>query len=180
MARRGRIGTGVAIAGAALLLGATTAGAAAPGTSKGPTTSVDPYVIPVDATNTTIKSLLTVDNNTSPNGVTGYPMAGIPDGLGAYQDGANVTVLMNHELGATVGATRGHGAKGAFVSKWTIDPATGALTAGSDLMTTATLDYDGTTTAIDPAPSATAAASTTRPAETVTTAGCSSTAKKSV
>jgi hypothetical protein len=156
MAKHKKLRAGAAIAGATLLLSATAAGAAAPGTSKGPNTSVDPYVIPVDATSTTIKSLLTVDDNTAPNGVTGYPMAGIPDGLGAYQDGANVTILMNQELGATVGSVRSHGAAGAFVSKWTVNPATGAVTAGSDLMTA--LDYDGTTTAVDPAPSAAVAA----------------------
>jgi Bacterial protein of unknown function (DUF839) len=156
MAKRGKLKAGAAIAGATLLLGATAAGAAAPGTSKGPNTSVDPYVIPVDARNTTIKSLLTVDDNTSPNGVTGYPMAGIPDGLGAYQDGANVSVLMSHEFGATTGVARSHGAAGAFVSKWTVNPATGAVTAGSDLMTS--VDYDGTTTAVDAAPSPAAAA----------------------
>jgi hypothetical protein len=156
MAKRGKMKAGAAIAGATLLLGATAAGAAAPGTSKGPSTSVDPYVIPIDATNTTIKSLLTVDDNTSPNGVTGYPMAGIPDGLGAYQDGVNVSVLMNHELGNTVGTVRAHGAVGSFVSKWSVNPATGAVTAGSDLMTT--VDYDGTTAGVDAAASPAVAA----------------------
>jgi hypothetical protein len=29
----------------------------------------------------------------------GYQMSGIPDGLGAYRDGQQVTVVMNHELG---------------------------------------------------------------------------------
>lgn len=34
--------------------------------------------------------------------VGGYQMSGIPDGLGAYKDGANtLQVLMNHELGST-------------------------------------------------------------------------------
>jgi Bacterial protein of unknown function (DUF839) len=50
-----------------------------------------------------------------------YRMVGIPDGLGAFDNGdGTFTVLMNHELGATAGAVRAHGAKGAFVSRWTI------------------------------------------------------------
>ena len=63
------------------------------------------------------KSILTVGDSAA-----GYRMVGIPDGLGAFDNGdGTFTVLMNHELGATAGAVRDHGAKGAFVSKWTID-----------------------------------------------------------
>ena len=63
-------------------------------------------------------------------------MVGIPDGLGAYDNGnGSITVLMNHELGSTVGNVRAHGAKGAFVSEWTIDKNTLAVTAGRDLAT---------------------------------------------
>ena len=44
------------------------------------------------------------------------------------------TLLMNHELGATSGIPRAHGAKGAFVSKWIIDKATLQVKSGSDLI----------------------------------------------
>jgi hypothetical protein len=73
-------------------------------------------------------ALLTVGDS-----VGGYRMVGIPDGMGAFLNGAGeTTVLCNHELGATAGIFRAHGAKGAFVSRWTIDPATLAVTAGRD------------------------------------------------
>jgi len=67
--------------------------------------------------------------------VDGYRMVGIPDGLGAFDNGdGTFTVLMNHELGATVGVTRAHGAKGAFVSKWIVDKSTFQVLHGEDLM----------------------------------------------
>lgn len=73
--------------------------------------------------------------NLGPDGVTPYRMAGIPDGLGAYDNGdGTFTVLMNHELGATVGAVRAHGAKGAFVSKWIVDADTLEVLHGEDLI----------------------------------------------
>src|SRR6185369_7565075 len=47
---------------------------------------------------------------------------GIPDGLGAFDNGdGTFTLLMNHELGNTLGAVRAHGGTGAFVSRWVID-----------------------------------------------------------
>jgi hypothetical protein len=62
-------------------------------------------------------------------------MSGIPDGLGAYDSGnGTFTVLMNHELGSGVGATRDHGSAGAFVSKWTINKNTLAVTGAGDLI----------------------------------------------
>lgn len=41
---------------------------------------------------------------------------------------------MNHELGGTSGVTRAHGSKGAFVSEWRIDKATGMVLLGRDLI----------------------------------------------
>ena len=56
-------------------------------------------------------------NEAAPNG---YKMAGIPDGLGAFDNGnGTFTVLMNHEING-LGVKRAHGSKGAFVSKWVI------------------------------------------------------------
>lgn len=66
--------------------------------------------------------------------VGGYSMVGIPDGLGAYSSGGTVTILMNHELGAALGSTRAHGSTGAFVSEWTLDKNTLAITSGKDLV----------------------------------------------
>jgi hypothetical protein len=48
-------------------------------------------------------------------------MAGIPDGLGAFDNSdGTFTVLINHELTDARGVTRAHGALGAFVSKWVV------------------------------------------------------------
>ncbi|MDP1658139.1 MAG: hypothetical protein Q8L73_02160 [Methylotenera sp.] len=65
----------------------------------------------------------------------GYRMAGIPDGMGAFdnQDGS-FTLLVNHEIAADKGDVRAHGAKGAFVSKWRVDVETLKVIDGSDLI----------------------------------------------
>jgi hypothetical protein len=70
----------------------------------GPSSSASPYVLPIDS-NWQTRSLLTVGDS-----IGGYQMAGIPDGLGAYDNNdGTITLLMNHELGSTVGVARAHG-----------------------------------------------------------------------
>jgi hypothetical protein len=97
--------------------------------STGPSSSDPPYVVPSQPGVVT-KSILTVGDS-----VGGYRLAGIPDGLGAFDNGdGSLTLLVNHELGASVGAVRAHGARGAFVSKWTIDKDTLAVAQGADLI----------------------------------------------
>ena len=65
----------------------------------------------------------------------GYRMSGIPDGLGAYDNGdGTITVLMNHEIDNLNGVIRAHGAKGAFVSEWVINKRNLRVTSGGDLM----------------------------------------------
>src|SRR5687768_9074276 len=81
---------------------------AAPGAHTGPSSSQSPYLLGSQPGIVT-KSILTVGDsvNTKPDGVTPYSMVGIPDGLGAYDNGdGTFTVLMNHELGSTAGAVR--------------------------------------------------------------------------
>src|SRR5262249_43434290 len=89
-----------------------------------------PYLIPVNPAVTT-QAILTVGDS-----VNGYRMVGIPDGLGAFDNGDDrtFTVLMNHELPATEGVTRAHGGTGAFVSEWVIDKTTLQVYNGQDLM----------------------------------------------
>ncbi|HND56036.1 MAG TPA: Ig-like domain-containing protein, partial [Pirellulaceae bacterium] len=66
-----------------------------------------------------------------------YRMVGIPDGLGAYDNGnGTFTVLMNQELTSSLGSQRAHGGTGAFVSKWVFDKTTLAPLSGADLMQT--------------------------------------------
>ncbi len=128
------------------------AGAANADTFQGPSTGSTPYAIPVQTGIDTI-SIATVDNTgataddtftrigTSPvYGTAAYGMVGIPDGLGAFDNGDNTfTVVMNQELGNTVGATRDHGSKGSFVSLWVINKNTLAVTGAKDLMQTVKL-----------------------------------------
>jgi len=98
----------------------------------GPSSSASPYITPT-ASNWYATSLLTTGDS-----IGGYKMVGIPDGLGAYDNNdGSITLLMNHELGSTVGTTRAHGSIGAFVSKWTINKNTLAVTSGQDLVQSA-------------------------------------------
>jgi hypothetical protein len=118
-----------------LAAGATAAIAmGAPGAQTGPSSSQAPYVLRSQPGIVT-KSILTVGDsvNDKPNGDP-YRMVGIPDGLGAYDNGdGTFSVLMNHELPGG-GAVRAHGATGAFVSKWTIEKDSLRVLNGEDLI----------------------------------------------
>jgi hypothetical protein len=97
-------------------------------------TSVAPYVVPTASGWSTV-SIATVNDATSIAAAGGYKMVGIPDGLGVYSSGANqLTVLMNHELGNTAGVARAHGAKGSFVSEWTLNTSNWTISSGADLI----------------------------------------------
>jgi Alkaline phosphatase PhoX len=123
-----------ALAGLVVALTAATATAAPSGTSTGPNTTTDPYVLPV-GDGVAVKSLLTVGDGAASNG---YPMVGIPDGLGLVRpqgDGSrDFTLLMNQELRNTQGVVRAHGSKGAFVTELSIDSDNYEVKAGSDLI----------------------------------------------
>lgn len=105
-------------------------------TTRGPTTSESPYLVPV-AAGVEFISILTVGDKV-PNSDKvneSYRMAGIPDGLGAYDnDDGTIAVLMNHELSDMVGAVRRHGNKGAFISMWQIRKTDLTVLNGSDLI----------------------------------------------
>lgn len=101
----------------------------------GPSSSATPYVVNVPQ-RVDVLSVLTVGDsvNTKPDGLTAYRMAGIPDGLGAYDNhDGTLTVVMNHELGNTLGAVRRHGFAGAFVSQWIVRKHDLAVLHGGDL-----------------------------------------------
>jgi hypothetical protein len=107
-------------------------------------TSVSPYVLPLLSGWSTV-SIATVADATTTSAVGGYKMVGIPDGLGVYSSGANqLTVLMNHELGATAGVSRAHGSVGSFVSEWTLNTTNWTVTSGSDLVTSVATWNTGT------------------------------------
>ena len=92
--------------------------------------NVSPYLVPVSGSGVSFVPLLTVGDQ-----VGTYAMPGIPDGLGAFDNGdGTFTVLMNHELPATDGAVRDHGSAGAFVSRLVVDKATLDVVTASDLI----------------------------------------------
>src|SRR5437899_1176802 len=91
---------------------------------QGPTSSQTPYLVSANS-HVTVESLIT----TGDQALNGYTMVGIPDGLGAFDNGnGTFTVLMNHEISnsnpALAGAVRAHGANGAFLSEWVVDTTT--------------------------------------------------------
>ncbi|MBS0266656.1 MAG: hypothetical protein JSS02_32305 [Planctomycetes bacterium] len=105
---------------------------------KGPSSSATPYVLPLNPAKYSTTSILTVGDTAG-----GYKMAGIPDGLGAFDNGnGTFTVLMNHEIASGVGTGRTHnpGGNGAFVSEWIIDKYTLKVLGGQDLIQTVKTD----------------------------------------
>jgi Ca2+-binding RTX toxin-like protein len=121
----------------------------------GPSTTQTPYLVST-ADGVFFSSILSVGDQVGfkPDGVTPWKMVGIPDGLGAFDNGdGTITVLMNHEVGNTLGAVRDHGSKGAFVSELVIDKATLEVKSAHDLdqhvflYNTTTNQYEERTTA---------------------------------
>src|SRR5688500_10665046 len=95
----------------------------------GPSSSAAPYVLPEDP-NTTVISIMTAGD-----AVDGYRLVGVPDGLGAYDNGdGTFTLLVNHEIPAAAGIRRAHGMTGAFVTKLTIRKSDLAVLRGEDLV----------------------------------------------
>jgi hypothetical protein len=113
--------------------------------AQGPSSSATPYLVTIQP-GVEFTSILTVGDSVKMKhkGNETYRMAGIPDGLGAFDNGdGTITVLMNHELAATSGVPRAHGGKGAFVSKWQIRKSDLKVLNGEDLIKTVKL-WDAT------------------------------------
>lgn len=166
LSRRALLRGALGVAGLVLLEGVLPDGirTASAAVTSGPSTTVMPYLLPSRA-GVDIKALLTVRDKNAENG---YAMVGIPDGLGIVPDGDKFTLMMNHELGNTVGVARSHGSKGAFVSRWSIDRATQRVLTGADHITSASTLYSGTSRR-----------SRTRPARTPTPASARRTCPRS-
>lgn len=132
-------------------------GVSAQSVSQSPTSSASPYVRPLQGGPAVdVVSFLTVGDsvNLGADGVTPYRMVGLPDGLGAYDNGdGTMTLLVAQELTSTAGGVR-HAhqpagfAGGAFVSRWVIRTAPGAdflrVVDGQDLMTSVATVSNGT------------------------------------
>jgi hypothetical protein len=134
------VGVVVVLAAAGVAVAGVTAGTAlaSSGTETGPSSSQAPYLVRSQPGVVT-KSILTAGDsvNLKPDGVTPYRMVGIPDGLGAFDNGdGTFTVLMNHELPSSAGVVRAHGGTGAFVSKWTVRTSDLTVLHGEDLIQT--------------------------------------------
>lgn len=123
-------------------------GAASATQNTGPSSSQAPYLIPVSGGPTLdVWSILTAGDS-----VNGYSMAGTPDGVGAYSNGdGTMTLLVNHEFGATAGGVRAHGGTGSFVSRWIVNTTPGPnflqVTAGRDLDDSVSTTTNGAGTA---------------------------------
>ena len=101
----------------------------------------DPAYFVSSADNVEVTPILTVGE-----GVDGYEMVGVPDGLGAFDNRrggddddddngrrrGTFTVLMNHELGPAAGTVRDHGATGAFISRWVLNKSDLSVVSGDD------------------------------------------------
>src|SRR5262245_1907909 len=110
----------------------------------GPSTTTSPYLIASQG-NVTFFSIATVGDiiGVKPGGAP-RPMVGVPDGIGAFDNGdGTVTLLFNHELGATTGAVREHGSQGAFVDRVVINKTTLQVLSSEDLIKQVFLDPDG-------------------------------------
>ena len=106
----------------------------------GPSTSVPPYLVAL-APGVEFTSILTAGEAVKAlDAAHVYHMAGIPDGLGAFDNGdGSFTLLMNHELKSRKGAVRAHGSRGAFVSQWVIRKRDLKVLGGQDLVRTVRL-----------------------------------------
>jgi secreted PhoX family phosphatase len=87
----------------------------------GSLTQARPYLVPAEGSSATITPILT-----SGETVGDYQMAGVPDGLGAYRDGDEVVLYVNHELTPE----EDENLSAARVSRLVLDPTTGAVKSG--------------------------------------------------
>ena len=105
-------------------------------TTTGASMTQSPYLLP-SLDGVTVTSILTAGDHvpgwTTTQGLP-WRFTGTPDGIGAYDNGdGTVTILVNHEIGATNGLLHAHGAPGAFVSELVIDLQTFEVVAAGDL-----------------------------------------------
>jgi hypothetical protein len=108
------------------------------GSATGPSTSATPYLVSLNS-NVSFTSIVTAGDSVNDADIPGqdadYRVAGIPDGIGAYDNhDGTFTILMNHEIPAIQGIVRDHGGTGAFVSKLVVDKGTLSVVSGDDLI----------------------------------------------
>lgn len=107
---------------------------------QGPSSSRTPYLVPAYAGTDTIRNVTSIVTATDLVPLTGapltsYEMAGLMDGLGAYDNGdGTVTILACHEINTGNGVVRRHGGRGAFITELIVDKLTLQVISASDLM----------------------------------------------
>lgn len=105
---------------------------------QGPSSTQTPYLLPMVPNAGVVRSVTSIVTATDLVPTTGaptvpYEIVGVPDGLGAYDNGdGTVTVIAHHELASTAGVVRRHGAKGAFLSAAIVDQNTLAVVSAAD------------------------------------------------
>ncbi len=118
--------------------------------ATGPSSSATPYLLGLEP-NIRFTSIITTGDTvegaaTLPDGGD-WRFGGIPDGLGAFDNGnGTITVLVNHEIfvGTTTATVeRAHGAAGSYVSAVVVDKVTLKVTDAYDLADTMYVDPDG-------------------------------------
>lgn len=136
------------IAAAALAAAVLAVPAHAQTVVQGPSSSRTPYLQPT-APNGILRNITSIVTTTDLVPLTGQPatsyeIAGLIDGLGAYDNGdGTVTVLANHEINTTQGVIRRHGARGTFVAEIVVDKNTLAVVSAQDLIESF-IDANGT------------------------------------
>ena len=103
--------------------------------SLSPSTTTDPYILPLQS-GIEITSILTVGDEVpnTDDPARSYAMCGIPDGMGVWAgEGNTFWLALNHEFNPTVGIARAHGGTGSFVSMWHIDASDFTVVSGADL-----------------------------------------------
>ncbi|HVF84203.1 MAG TPA: hypothetical protein VM913_08550, partial [Sphingomicrobium sp.] len=100
--------------------------------SIGPSTKIAPYLL-ASKSNVRFTSIVTAGDALPGNGL----FAGKADGIGAYDNGnGTITVLINHEIDATLGLVRDHGSTGAYVDRIVLNKSTLAVVSSNDLIQT--------------------------------------------
>ncbi len=110
--------------------------------TTGPSSSFSPYLLGAEP-NVRFTSIISV-GDALPGSTSGV-FGGIPDGLGAFDNGdGTFTVIANHEYNSSLGTVHDHGSIGAYIDRIVIDKSTLAVVSGDDAMQTLHLWDDAT------------------------------------
>lgn len=130
------------LAASAMMAALLATGATAQIGVQGPSSSRTPYLVSAAPNTGVVTNVTAIVTTTDLVPLTGapaqaYEVAGIMDGLGAFDNGdGTVTVLIEHEITETSGVIRRHGATGTFICEMIVDKQTLAVISAQDLIET--------------------------------------------